>query len=303
VKALVARGSAVSALVRSPAKAAALRGLGCRLVEGGLESAAAREALLAGAEVVYHVAGLVAAASPAEFERVNRDAAALLAGDAVRADVSRFLHVSSQAVTGPSPRGASLDERSGPGPVTAYGRSKQAGEQAVREAGVPLTIVRPPAVYGPGDRAFLLLFRLAARGVFPLLGDGRQELSLVFAEDLARGLVAAATSRATLGGTYHAAHAEVVTQRGLGETLGRALGRRVRFVRLPGAPLLHAARPFARATGRSALPAPDKARELLAPAWRASSQALFRDAGWAAEVEVERGFALTVGAYRSAGWL
>ena len=128
---------------------------------------------------------------------------------------------------------------------------------------------------------------MARLGVFPLLGDGRQELSLVFAPDLARALVAAAKSPATLGGTYHAAHAEVVSQRELGLALGRALGAPVRFVRLPGpllVALLHAGRALGRASGRSRLPAPDKAHELLAPAWRASSEALRRDAGWTAEV-------------------
>jgi nucleoside-diphosphate-sugar epimerase len=307
IGALVERGDDVAALVRSPAKAEALSASGCRLVEGGLEDAAARRTLLSGAEVVYHVAGLVSAPSLSELQRVNRDATALLARDAAEAGVSRFLLVSSLAVTGPAPRGRSLDESSGPGPVTQYGRSKQEGEAAVRASGVPLTVVRPPAVYGPGDRTFLTLFRLVAgRGVFPLLGDGRQELSLVFAPDLARALVAAATSPATLGGTYHAAHPEVVSQRQLGEALGRALGRSVRFVRLPGPllrALLHAGRVLAGPSGRSLLPAPDKAHELLAPAWRASSEALGRDAGWTAEVPVERGFALTASAYRDASWI
>lgn len=305
-RALVARGDAVTALVRSPAKAEALRALGCRLVEGELTDAAARRTLVTGAELVYHVAGRIGAPSLDEFRRVNRDLAALVARDAAEASVSRLLLVSSLAVTGPAPRGRSLDERSGPGPVTDYGRSKQEGEEAVRATGVPLTIVRPPAVYGPGDRAFLTLFKLAGRGVFPLLGDGRQELSLVFAEDLARALITAATSRATLGGTYHAAHAEVVAQRALGETLARLVGRPLRFVRLPGPVvrgLLHTGRLVARVTGRSFLPAPDKAHELLAPAWRASSEALRRDASWTAEVPVERGFALTASAYRSAGWI
>jgi nucleoside-diphosphate-sugar epimerase len=292
--------------VRSARKAERLSGLGFRLVAGTLFDAAARAELLAGAEVVYHVAGLVATRDAAEFRRVNRDAAELIARDAARAGVARFLLVSSLAVTGPSPRGLSLDEGSGPGPVTRYGRSKQEGEQAARATGVPLTIVRPPAVYGPGDRAFLALHRLVARGVFPLLGDGRQELSLVFAADLAQALVAAAASAATLGGTYHAAHPEVVTQRQLGEALGRALGRAPRFVRLPGPvlrALLHAALPLARVARRAALPAPDKAHELLAPAWRASSEALRRDAGWQADVPLERGLVETAHAYRGAGWL
>ncbi len=305
--ALAARGDSVTALVRSPAKAERLRGYGCRLVAGELTDPAARQALLSGAEVVYHVAGRIGAPSLDAFRAVNRDMAGLVARDAAAAGVSRVLLVSSLAVTGPAPRGRSLDERSGPGPVTDYGRSKQEGEEAVRAAGVPFTIVRPPAVYGPGDRAFLTLFKLAAgRGVFPLLGDGRQELSLVFAEDLARALVAAATSPGTLGGTYHAAHAEVVVQRALGETLARVLGRPLRFVRLPGPvvrALLHAGALAARVLGRPFLPAPDKAHELLAPAWRAASEALRRDAGWAAEVAVERGFALTAAAYRSAGWI
>jgi len=292
----------VTALVRSPAKAEVLRALGCRLVYGDLESPPARFALVSGAEVVYHLAGLVQAPSLAELRRVNRDGAALVARDAAAAGVSRFLLVSSQAVTGPSLRGVSIDEAEGPGPITDYGRSKQEGEADVRAVGVPLTVVRPPAVYGPGDRAFLPLFRLAARGLFPLLGDGHLELSLVFAADLARALRAAATSRATLGGTYHAAHTEVVTGRRFGEALGRALGRRVRYLRLPGA-VLRAVLRAADFLALSGLPSPDKADELLAPAWRASSDAILRDAGWRAETDLDRGIAATAAAYRDAGWL
>src|SRR4029453_4404185 len=144
--------------------------------------------------------------------------------------------------------------------------------------------------------------RLAARGLLPLLGDGHQELSLVFAADLARALRAAATSRATLGGPYHAAHAEVVTARRLGEALGRALGRRVRYVRLPDA-VLRAVLRAADFLALSGLPSPDKADELLAPAWRASSDVILRDAGWRAETDLDRGIAATAAAYRDAGWL
>jgi nucleoside-diphosphate-sugar epimerase len=307
VRALAARGDEIAALARSPAAGAALAALGCRVVTGELHDDTVRASLLDAAELVFHVAGRTGAPTLEEFRRANRDLAGLVAREAAARGASRLVLVSSLAVTGPAPRGRSLDERSGPGPVTDYGRSKQEGEQAVRASGAPFTIVRPPAVYGPGDRAFLTLFRLAsARGVFPLLGDGRQELSLVFAADLAQALIAAGTSTATLGGTYHAAHDEVIVQRDLGETLARALGRPLRIVRLPGPVvrgLLHAGRAAARVTGRSFLPAPDKAHELLAPAWRASSDALRRDAGWSARVPVAEGFALTAQAYRSAGWI
>jgi nucleoside-diphosphate-sugar epimerase len=249
---------------------------------------------------------VVAARSEGEFLRVNRDGAAAVARAAAGAGVSRLVLVSSLSATGPSRPGRPVDETSGPGPVTAYGRSKEAGEEAARAAGVPLTVVRPPAVYGPRDRAFLALFRAAARGVVPLLGDGTQELTLVHAADLARALVAAATSAATLGGTYHAGHPEPVTQRALADAVGRAVGRRARPVRIPG-PLVRAllgvAGAAARAAGRAPLLDGDKANELLAPGWSCSSEALWRDAGWTAEVPLDEGLAGTARAYREAGWL
>jgi nucleoside-diphosphate-sugar epimerase len=248
----------------------------------------------------------VAARSEAEFLRVNRDGAARVAGAAARAGVGRLVLVSSLSVTGPSRPGRAVDEVSGPGPVTAYGRSKQAGEEAVRASGVPFTVVRPPAAYGPRDRAFLPLFQAAARGVVPLLGDGAQEATLVHASDLARALVAAADACATVGRTYHAGHPDPVAQVALAEGVGRAVGRHVRCVRLP-APLvrgvLGVAGSVARALGRAPLLDGDKANELLAPGWVCSSEALRRDAGWTAEIPLDRGLAETARAYRGAGWL
>jgi dihydroflavonol-4-reductase len=303
---LVARGDSVTALVRRPARAEALRALGCRIVEGALGDGSARLALVDGADVVFHVAGLVAARSEAEFLRVNRDGTVDLAAAAARTGIERLVLVSSLAVTGPSGPARPVDEASGPGPVTAYGRSKRAAEEAIRAAGVPFTILRPPAVYGPRDRGFLVLFRMASRGVVPLPGDGARELTLVHAADLARALVAAATSQVTLGRTYHAGHAERVTQRALAEAVGRAVGRPARCVRVPGPVVrgaLSVAGAAARAFGRAPLLAGDKANELLAPGWACSSDALRRDTGWAADIPLERGLADTARRYREAGWL
>jgi len=305
-EALVARGTAVGALVRSPARCERLRALGCRLVEGVLEDEAALAALVKGRDVVFHVAGLVAARSAGAFLRANRDGARRVAEAAAREGVSRLVLVSSLAVTGPSPRGRAVDEASGPGPVSAYGRSKRAGEEAVRATGVPFTIVRPPAVYGPRDRAFLTLFRAARRGVVPLLGSGEQELTLVHARDLAEALVLAASCEATRGRVYHAGHETPVTQQRLAAAVGAAVGRRVRCVRLP-APVvggvLGAAGLVARLLGGAPLLDGDKARELLAPGWVCSSAALERDTGWVAETPLDEGLAGTARAYRDAGWL
>jgi nucleoside-diphosphate-sugar epimerase len=220
--------------------------------------------------------------------------------------VGRFVLVSSLAVTGPSRPGHAVDEAAGPAPVTAYGRSKRAGETAVFEAGVPYTVVRPPAVYGPRDRAFLPLFRAARRGLVPLLGDGGQELTLVHVRDLVSALLAVATSAAATGRIYHAGHPVPVTQRAFAEAVGRAVGRSVRCFRLP-APLVRALLGMtgtaARALGRTPLLDGDKSNELLAPAWTCSSEALRRDTGWIAEVPLEAGLVETARWYREAAWL
>lgn len=306
VDALLRRGDRVTCLVRSAAKAGDLEGRGCRLVFGHLGDAAALSSLLDGAEVVYHAAAALAAPTEGELHRVNVEGTARLAWAAKEAGVGRFLHVSSLAVTGPTVPGSPKDESAPPGPVTPYGRSKQAAEDVVKAAGLAFTIVRPPAVYGPRDRQFLRLFRIVRRGWAPLLGGGAQELSLVHAADLAGALVAAATSGTTEGGTYHAASREVVTQRALVEAMARAMGRRVRLVAVPPAALravLRARGAWGRLRGRPSLLSPEKVAELTAAAWTCTSDAIARDAGWRARIGLREGLEETARWYKQAGWL
>jgi nucleoside-diphosphate-sugar epimerase len=306
VDGLLRRGAELSCLVRSAPRGVPLEARGCRVVPGSLHDEQALDALVSGADVVFHVAGAVAALSEAEFLRVNRDGTSLLAAASARAGAGRFVYVSSLAVSGPARPGHPLDEGGTPAPLTPYGRSKLAGEEGVRRSGVPFTIVRPPVVYGPRDRELLRIFRLVRRGIAPLLGDGRQELSLVHAGDLARALIAAAASPATAGRVYHAAGPERVTQRELSQLVGRALRKRPLALPVPGALLrvaLAASDAVARLTGTPTLLGSDKLAEFLAPAWICSSEALARDAGWRAAIPLERGLAETAQWYREARWL
>ena len=227
VEALRARGDAVTALVRSPDRARPFARWAVALVEGALDDEAARLALVEGAEVVFHVAGLVAARSEAEFLRVNRDGSEALARTAARAGAGRLVLVSSLAVTGPSRPGA-------PGGRGAPDRDRSPPTVAARRRGrtpsAPPACPSPSSVHPPSTARATgpssALFQAAARGVVPLLGDGARELTLVHAGDLARALVAAAASPATIGGTYHAGNPEPVTQRALAEAVGAGRGPR-----------------------------------------------------------------------------
>lgn len=307
VKALRARGDHVAALVRRPALAEELGwGADVRQVHGDLENAAALRDGCERADVAFHVAGKIVARSDAEFMATNRDGTANLLEAARDAGVKRFVHVSSLAVGGPTTVGHPIDESRPPAPVTSYGRSKLAAEVLVRAMPLDWTIVRPPVVYGEWDRGTVIVFRLARRGIVPVFGDGSQELSVIHAEDLAKALIVAAESGAAARRVYFAAHAVTTTSRAFALGAGAALGTRVRVIPMPGPivrGVLWTTGTLAHLAGRASLLSADKADEYLAPAWTCTSDALTRETGWRAEIDLETGLRRAANWYREAGWL
>jgi nucleoside-diphosphate-sugar epimerase len=305
VQALRARGDTVTCLVRSPAKAQALGWTDVRLVRGDLDDRRALREGCADAEVIYHVAGRISARDAAAFMHANRDGTANLLDAASEHPPERFVLVSSLAVAGPTRPGRPLEESSPPAPVTPYGHSKLAAELLVRAMPFAWTIVRPPTVYGEWDREVLRLFKLARLGVVPVFGDGSQELSVIYAGDLAAALVAA-TAPAAARRVYYAAHPAVTTSRGLVRAIGRAVGREPLVVPLP-APLarglLWAIGSLAHVAGRATVLSADKTAEFLAPAWTCRPDALMRDTGWQPRVDLASGLGRTADWYRREGWL
>ena len=305
-EALRRSGDGVTALARSARKAEPLTAMGATVVAGDLHDLAALQRAVEGQDVVYHVAGLVAARSEGEFLRANRDGTENVVAAMERAGVPRLVLVSSLAAAGPAPRGAPLSGNEPAQPVTAYGRSKLAAEQSVRRSGLSWSIVRPPIVYGPRDREILKVFRLARLGIAPVFGDGAQELVAVHAEDLATALIAIAGSRATAGRTYTACHPEVFTSAEFGVAVAAAMGRTVTTLRIPlavGRGVLSLTEAAARLTRQSTILTRDKAKEFFQPAWTGDPGPLTRDTGWQAGFDLRRGLTQTYRWYREAGWL
>jgi len=306
VQALRARGDEVTCLVRNAAKAQAHGWSDVRVIRGDLDDAAALAQGCENAEVIYHVAGRISARDLDEFMRANRDGTANVLEAAGSAWPGRFVLVSSLAAGGPTTPGQPIDESRPPSPVTPYGQSKLAAEVLVKAMARAWTIVRPPAVYGEWDREFLKVFRLARLGFATVFGDGSQELSVIYAGDLATALVAAAVSPAAANRTYYAAHPAVTTSRELVRSIGRAVGREVRVLPLPGPlarGLLWTIGSIAHATRRATLLSADKAAEFLAPAWTCRADALVHDTGWRARTDLETGLRRTATWYHSEGWL
>jgi len=306
VDTLLRRGDAVTVLVRTAAKARGLPERGVTIASGSLDNASALRGASANQDVIYHLAGLVAARNEAEFLAVNREGTRRVLAAAEETGSPRIVYVSSLAAAGPAARG-SLHRGGEPAvPLTAYGRSKLAGEEIVRASALSWTIVRPPAVYGPYDTEMLTVFRAARFGVVPVFGDGSQELSLVYGPDLAEALAAAGASDATAGESYYASHPEIVTSRQLVRAVATAMGRSARVVPLPrwladGAMTITAA--AARIAGKATILTRDKAREFYAEAWTCDPARLEVATGWRAAHDLSVGTRATAAWYRSAGWL
>jgi dihydroflavonol-4-reductase len=306
VDALQTSSIQVTALARSAAKATALAQRGIRVVSGDLHDIAGLERAVEDQDVVFHVAGVVAARDEAEFFRSNRDGTLNLVTAAERQGRLRLVLVSSLAAAGPASRGAPLLGTEPPHPVTAYGRSKLAAEEVVRSSSLDWSIVRPPIVYGPRDREVLKIFRLARLGLAPVFGDGGQELSAVHALDLAEALIAVVEAPRTIGGTYHACHPQVFTSGELGRAVGAAMGRSVVSLKVPrtfGRALLAITETSARLTRQATILTTDKANEFFQPAWTGDPSRLTHEAGWRARYDLAHGLADTYRWYREAGWL
>ena len=306
IEALRRAGDEVTALVRTPAKAAGIGEAGVKLVAGDLHDSAALRAAATGQEVIYHVAGLIKARSAAGFLEVNRDGTARLLEAAGAVSRARIVLVSSLAAGGPVARGSRRHGDEEPSPVTDYGRSKLAGEAVVRAGTLPWTILRPPIVYGPFDPEFLRAFKAVRLGMVPVFGKGTQELSLVYAPDLAQAIVAAGRTEGTIGRVFYPCHAEVLNSKALVETLARAMGKRVRVLPLPRAVAevaLGATSLAARIRGKATVLSRDKAHEFFAPAWVGDPGPLEAVTGWQAKHDLAEGAVATWNWYRQAGWV
>jgi nucleoside-diphosphate-sugar epimerase len=303
---LLERGYGVRCLLRPGRPESALGGRPVEVARADLRGDAGLGDAVRGVDCVFHVAGLIAARSPREFRDVNAAGTRRLAAAVAEHDPAcrRFVLVSSQAAAGPSPDGSPVTEERPPRPLTFYGRSKLEAEQELERTGVPFTIVRPPAVYGPRDMALLPFFRLAARGIAPGLEGRGRRFNLLHARDVARGLVLAAEAEAARGRTYFLADARGYGYGDVAESMGRAFGRRPRRVPVPDFVLDLAAAltdEIAGLLGRVPVFGRDKARELKARWWLCSAERAARELAWEPRIPLDEGIAETARWYAGAG--
>lgn len=277
-------GHQVRALTRKPQLAEG----GIRWIEGALDRPDSLASLCAGADAVIHIAGLISG-DKAAFRRVNVEGTRTMVEAARQAGVRRFVHVSSLAAREPQ--------------LSAYGASKAESETLVEQSGLDWTIVRPPAVFGPGDRETLELFRMARRGLVALPPKGR--FSVIHVEDLCRLLLALLAAPETVGRLYEPDDGRDGgwEHRHFARTLGRQFGKRATTFAMPRLVLTGAAHLDGLVRRSRAKLTPDRARYFSHPDWVARSDRRPPATLWQPAVRTATGLKQTAEWYQKEGWL
>jgi len=287
-----------------------LRASGALLVEGDLRDTQVLARLVEGSDAVLHVAAVYRTAGHPDryYHDVNVSGTERLLEAAARAGVRRFVHTSTVGVHGHVER-PPADETAPFAPGDVYQKTKAEAETLAlefgRRSGLPVTVVRPGAIYGPGETRLLKLFRAIARGRYAIVGSGEPFYHPVYIDDLVDGFLLALEREEAVGEAFIVAGPRYVSQRDLAEIIARHTGGRVLPFRVPAWPLrlagalcealcvpfglnppLHRRRVDFWVKSRAF--SIDKARRLL---------------GYAPRVDLEEGIARTAAAYREAGWL
>jgi len=258
-------------------------------VKGDLGSRDALRELVEGVDAAIHVAGTISAANAAGFEEGNVTGTLAMLAAATAGGLHRFVHVSSLAAREPK--------------LSLYGASKARAEELVHGSGLDWAIVRPPAVYGPGDKETLELFRMAKLGLMLMPPRGR--VSIIHAADLARLLVALANPAAPSnmliepddgkpGGWSH---------REFAHALAAAVGTKAAVISSPGILLRLAARIDQLVRGENAKLTTDRAAYFSHRNWVVEPKRAAPPDLWRPEIDTVEGLTQTAAWYRDKGWL
>lgn len=306
VEELTKRGYTVTCLVRKTSSLEWIEGLDVKVVYGDCEDRESLNALkLDGFSFIFHIAGLTKSKRAEDFYKVNaKGTENLINMTAERcSSLKRVVYLSSLSAVGPSLNGKPVNEDTLPQPVSEYGKSKLEGEFYIQryKDTVPITIIRPPAVYGPRDRDLYIFYKMLKRGIFPYWGICYY--SLLYVDDLIRGLISSAESEEAVGETFFLSDGNVYSNIDIADAISRAVGSRPVKLKLPNRLLPLIADIGGRMSRKVSIINKDKVKELCHSKWICDSSKAGRKFGFFPKITIKEGVAWTANWYRLHQWL
>jgi len=309
-EALLEMRCAVRCMVRKTSDLAWLRNLDVERVYGELDDPASLERAVDSANWIFHLAGKTKALSRDEYFRVNAAGTEKLLQAASKASGSlkRFVYASSLAAAGPGADGRAVTEDDPPGPLTWYGESKLEGERITLRFGdrIPVTIIRPPPVFGPRDLDVFQFFKAVRHGIIPSVGRRDSRAAFLYVDDLVDGLIRAAAAHEAAGKTYFLASASCVEWREFGRIAAAAMGRRAVCVNVPFwllSAVVHVREAISALTRKPSILNRQKLPEYRQPNWCCDSSKAEREIGFRPSCSLEEAVRRTVSWYLGQGWL
>ncbi|MFQ6007556.1 MAG: NAD-dependent epimerase/dehydratase family protein [Candidatus Zixiibacteriota bacterium] len=265
--------------------------------------------MVANVDYIIHNAGLVKAKRKQHFFEVNEKGTKSLFEAIAKHNpqVKKVIYISTVAAAGPSLERKPVTEDDDPHPITAYGRSKLAGERVALSFADRLNVlvIRPPAIYGPGDKEIRSFFDIVNKRIKPYFGSLDRRIQLVHIDDLSRGVFLAVTTETKSGEVYFIAENKSYKIKELVALLEKGCGKKGLPIWLPS-PLFKAIAAMSelgfKLVGATPMLTREKAKELLA-SWVVSTAKAKTDLGFESQISFERGAGETYQWYREKGWL
>jgi dihydroflavonol-4-reductase len=286
-----------------------LQGLSVDIVRGDLLDFESLMKCLEGVDYIVHIAGVTKAKRTSEFFNGNAKATEnLLRAASTMKHLRKFCYLSSLTAVGPSSTGIPLTETAPCNPITSYAQSKLEAEIHCNRFAdrIPTVIIRPPAVFGPRDTDILEMFKLVNYGFKPVIGSSEKTLSLVYAPDLAMGIIQATLDERTIGQTYNISDPTIFTFSSLIDYIATLIDRRTINVRLPQGLMYSIAgitQFFSMFGKKPAVLNIEKARDLLQKHWICDSKKIHNHIGFQTETNIYVALKKTFLWYKENRWL
>lgn len=307
---LLQRNYHVRCLIRKTSDTKWLKEKPVEFVYGDLFDENALREAVSGVEYIYHSAGVTKAKTKAEYYRGNATGTKNILEATLKHNptLKRFVHISSQAAVGPSESRTPITEDRPANPLTTYGKSKWQAEVECHRVmdKLPITIVRPPVVYGERDKDVFEFFNTYKKGLQPMVGFSEKLVSMIHVADLVRGIVMAGESDKALGQTYFITSTRQHGWEEIGEATRKVMNKGALRIRLPEFVvyiIAAFAEFFSLFSSEPALINFEKAKDMVQDYWTCDASKAKRDFGFEQEISLEEGIRRTVEWYVERKWL